>query len=199
MQPAKFLDLQAQLVMDKQQIVLVNESDEPIGIMKKMEAHEKGLLHRAFSVFIFDANGKMLLQQRAAEKYHGAYLWTNACCSHPLPGEELMVAAERRLREELGFTTELHRIFSFIYKAQVENNLVEHEFDHVFTGQYEGKILPAPGEVSNYYYETMEQIKSEIEATPERFTAWFKIAFPEIEKWWKEKYEVRSHKVKSEK
>ena len=199
MQPAKFLDLQAQLVMDKQQIVLVNESDEPIGIMKKMEAHEKGLLHRAFSVFIFDSNGKMLLQQRAAEKYHGAYLWTNACCSHPLPGEDLMVAAQRRLQQEMGFTTELVEIFSFIYKAQVENNLVEHEFDHVFTGQYEGKILPDPHEVSGFYYERMDQVKYEIETTPGKFTAWFKIAFPQIEKWWRARYGIGGQKVKSEK
>src|SRR5678809_1244437 len=144
--------------MKKDQVVLVNERDEPIGVMEKMEAHQKGLLHRAFSVFIFDSNGKMLLQQRASEKYHGAHLWTNACCSHPMPGEELMVAAQRRLQEEMGFTTELVEIFSFIYRAQVENNLVEHELDHVFAGQYERKILPDPHEVSAFYYERMDQI-----------------------------------------
>jgi isopentenyl-diphosphate Delta-isomerase len=181
--------------MDQQQVILVNESDEPIGTMEKIEAHQKGLLHRAFSVFIFDGNGKMLLQQRAAEKYHGAHLWTNACCSHPLPGEELLIAAHRRLQEEMGFTTELQEIFSFIYKAPVENNLVEYEFDHVFAGQYESKILPNPNEVSNFYYETIDQVKNEIRTTPEKFTEWFKIAFPQIEKWWKEKYEVGSHKV----
>jgi len=174
--------------MKKDQVVLVNERDEPIGVMEKMEAHQKGLLHRAFSVFIFDSNGKMLLQQRASEKYHGAHLWTNACCSHPMPGEELMVAAQRRLQEEMGFTTELVEIFSFIYRAQVENNLVEHELDHVFAGQYERKILPDPHEVSAFYYERMDQIKYEIETTPGKFTAWFKIAFPQIEKWWKAKY-----------
>ena len=174
--------------MNKDQVVLVNERDEPIGVMGKMEAHQKGLLHRAFSVFIFDSNGKMLLQQRATEKYHGAHLWTNACCSHPMPGEELMVAAQRRLQEEIGFTTELVEIFSFIYRAQVENNLVEHELDHVFAGQYESKILPDFHEVSGFYYETMDQIKNEIETTPKKFTAWFKIAFPQIEKWWQVKY-----------
>jgi len=185
----------ANKIMKKDQVVLVNESDESIGIMEKIEAHKKGLLHRAFSVFIFDSNGKMLLQQRSADKYHGAHLWTNACCSHPLPGEQLIAAAQRRLQEELGFTTEIAEVFSFIYKAQVENNLVEYEFDHIFAGQYEGKILPDPNEVSDFYYETMGQIKNEIQTSPEKFTAWFKIAFPQIEKWWKQKYEVGSHKV----
>ena len=144
--------------MEKQQVVLVNEKDEPIGIMEKMEAHQKGLLHRAFSIFIFDSKGRMLLQQRAAQKYHGAHLWTNACCSHPFPDEELKEAAQRRLQEELGFTTDLHEIFSFIYKARVENNLIEHEFDHVFAGEYDSKIQPNPTEVSDCFGTSTEII-----------------------------------------
>ena len=175
--------------MDKQQVVLVNESDEPIGIMEKMEAHQKGLLHRAFSVFIFDGDGKMLLQQRAAEKYHGAHLWTNACCSHPFPDEDVKLAAQRRLNEELGFSTSLKEIFSFIYRASVENDLIEHEFDHVFAGEYEDSIVANPHEVSDYNYQEIAQIKKAIENEPQKFTSWFKIAFPKIEQWWKKNYE----------
>jgi isopentenyl-diphosphate Delta-isomerase len=179
-------------VMNEQEVVLVNERDEAIGTMKKMEAHEKGLLHRAFSVFIFDSKGRMLLQQRAAGKYHGAHLWTNACCSHPFPGEDVYKAAERRLREELGFEASLSEVFSFTYKAEVENNLVEHEFDHVFAGQYEGNIKPDPHEVSDFVYLDMSEIKTQIETEPLKFTSWFKIAFPKIEQWWKENFEVNA-------
>jgi isopentenyl-diphosphate Delta-isomerase len=174
--------------MNLQEVVLVNEKDVPVGTMEKMEAHQKGLLHRAFSVFIFDSNGKMLLQQRAGGKYHGAYLWTNACCSHPFPGEAVEEAASRRLKEELGFTTPLQKIFSFTYYAPVENNLIEHEYDHVFAGQYEGEINPNKTEVAGYYYQEMEAIKNAIQFQPENFTSWFKIVFPKIEEWWKERY-----------
>lgn len=173
--------------MKEQEVILVNENDEPIGVMEKMEAHQKGLLHRAFSVFIFDTKGKMLLQQRAAEKYHGAHLWTNACCSHPYPEEKTGDAAQRRLKEELGFVTDLAEIFSFTYRAQVENNLIEHEFDHVFAGTYEGEIHPDSNEVGDYVYEDMNEIKRRIEDRPEEFTSWFKIAFPKIENWRQQK------------
>jgi len=174
--------------MIEQQVILVNEKDEPIGAMGKTEAHIKGLLHRAFSVFIFDSKGKMLLQQRSLEKYHGAHLWTNACCSHPMPGEGTLAAAQRRLNEELGFVAKLDEIFSFVYRASVENNLIEHEFDHVFVGEYEGQMKPDPGEVSDWKFEDMKQITSDIENHPARYTSWFKIAFPKIENWWKAKY-----------
>src|SRR3569832_1359954 len=119
-----------------------------MGVMEKLEAHQKGLLHRAFSVFIFDSKGKMLLHQRAEDKYHGGKLWTNACCSHPYPGEKIEDAARRRLIEELGFTTKLNKIFSFTYHARVENDLIEHEFEHVFAGEYESVIEPNPREVA---------------------------------------------------
>src|SRR6516164_10337979 len=115
-----------------QEVILVNEQDEPIGTMGKMEAHKKALLHRAFSVFIFNSKGEMLLQQRARDKYHSGGLWTNACCSHPKPGEEVQLAASRRLNEELGFNTPLTKIFDFIYQSSFENGLTEFEFDHVF-------------------------------------------------------------------
>ena len=165
-------------------VILVNERDEAIGAMEKMEVHRKGLLHRAFSVFIFDSKGRMLLQQRAAVKYHGGLLWTNACCSHPYPGEEVGAAATRRLEEELGFTTKLEKIFTFSYHAEVENGLVEHEFDHVFAGSYEGHIHPDKDEVAQYRYENMAAIREAIDERPAEFTSWFRIAFPRVEAWW---------------
>ncbi len=174
--------------MKTQEVILVNEYDEPVGTMEKMEAHRKGLLHRAFSIFIFDTSGRLLVQQRSAEKYHGGLLWTNACCSHPYPHEEVTNAAERRLAEELGFTTPLRKIFSFTYKAEVENHLVEHEYDHVFTGEYEGEIKLNREEVMDYAYHSMEDIKTLLKQAPHRFTTWFRIAFPQIEAWWQKNY-----------
>src|ERR1044072_1062769 len=121
-----------------EEVILVNERDEATGIMEKMEAHQKGVLHRAFSVFIFNNKNEMLLQQRAIKKYHSGGLWTKACCSHPRPGETKSDAALRRLYEELGFTTSIEKIFDFTYKASFENGLTENEFDHVFAGIYNG-------------------------------------------------------------
>jgi len=174
--------------MDVQEVILVTPQDEAIGVMEKMEAHQKGLLHRAFSVFIFDKEGRMLLQQRAPQKYHGAYLWTNACCSHPRWDETVEDAATRRLQEELGFTTPLQKIFSFTYKAAVENNLVEHEYDHVFAGEYDGEIRMNSEEVCNVAYHDLASVKQLLQEQPERFTAWFRIAFPQIEAWWRQRY-----------
>jgi isopentenyl-diphosphate delta-isomerase len=158
-----------------EQVILVSEKDQPIGTMEKMEAHRKGVLHRAFSVFIFDRHGKMLLQQRALHKYHSGGLWSNACCSHPRPGEDTLSAAKKRLKEEMGFETELRSLFSFAYKAEFENGLIEHEYDHVLAGHYDGKVLPNKNEVMNYRFESMDQIKSELEQNPEQFTAWFRL------------------------
>ena len=174
--------------MSEPEVILVNEQDEAIGTMPKMEAHLRGVLHRAFSVFIFDSEGRMLLQQRAATKYHGAHLWTNACCSHPYPGEVTAAAAQRRLQEELGFAIPLQPIFSFTYKADVENGLVEHEFDHVFTGQYEKEINFNKDEVAGVRYQSMGAIKAELKESPQLFTSWFRLAFPTIEKWWQQQY-----------
>ena len=174
----------------EQQVILVTEKDETIGVMPKMEVHEKGLLHRAFSIFIFDTNGRMLLQQRAAGKYHGALLWTNACCSHPHPDEEVQDAATRRLGEELGFSTPLKKIFAFVYKAKVENGLIEHEFDHVFVGEYEGDIKMNEHEVNSFAYLSMQEIKTMLVDHPQKFTTWFKIAFPQVENWWKNMYQL---------
>jgi isopentenyl-diphosphate Delta-isomerase len=166
--------------MKETEVILVNEEDQPVGTMEKMEVHQQGLLHRAFSVFIFDRQGNMLLQKRAAGKYHGAGLWTNACCSHPYPGESTESAAERRLFEELGFNTPLKKAFEFVYKAKVENDLTEHEYDHVFIGTYEGEINPDEEEVSDFRYVSISQIKKELEEQPGNFTSWFKIAFPRV-------------------
>ncbi|MFT3949799.1 MAG: isopentenyl-diphosphate Delta-isomerase [Agriterribacter sp.] len=163
------------------EIILVNELDEQIGTAEKMEAHYKALLHRAFSVFIFNTRGKMLLQQRALTKYHSGGLWTNACCSHPKPGEETINGAKRRLKEELGFTADIKKAFDFTYSASFDNGLTENEFDHVFTGVYEGVIEPNPDEVMDYCYKPMEKIKEELLTNPQLYTAWFIIAFPRLE------------------
>jgi isopentenyl-diphosphate delta-isomerase len=173
--------------MDEQQLILVDENDQPVGNMEKMEVHRKGLLHRAFSVFIFNSKGEMLLQQRAAGKYHSGGLWSNTCCSHPSPGQNILEAASRRLKEEMGFSTRLEELFDFIYRAEF-GELTEHEFDHVLAGEYEGEIHPDKNEVINFNYITMEEIASSLEKYPSQYTAWFKIVFPKIEAWWKKKY-----------
>ena len=170
------------------QVILVNEKDEIKGVAGKMEAHQKGLLHRAFSIFIFNSKGEMLLQQRAINKYHSGGLWTNACCSHPQPGEEIEQAAQRRLKEELGFQTPVVKEFDFVYKATFENNLIEYEFDHVFIGGYAGAINYNKEEVMDVCYKTMEEIRRSLKDHPQNYTAWFILAFPKIESWWKGRY-----------
>lgn len=175
------------------EVILVNDHNESLGTMEKMQAHRLGLLHRAFSIFIFDKEGRMLLQQRAAEKYHGGLLWTNACCSHPLPNENVEAAVQRRLKEELGFQTPLKEIFSFQYRAEVENNLIENEYDHVFAGEYSGMIDPNASEVADYKYEDMNELSERIKNEPEQFTTWFRIAFPKIMDWWTVNYGNTNH------
>ena len=165
------------------EVILVDENDVAIGRMDKMEAHEKALLHRAFSIFIFNRQGEMLLQQRSDSKYHSAGLWTNACCSHPSPGENTAAAAARRLKEELGFETQLKPLFTFTYRTEFENGLTENEFDHVFTGVYDGRIVADENEVKKFLYMPMDKIERLIASEPAKFTAWFVIAFPEIKKW----------------
>lgn len=167
-----------------EEVILVNEQDEQSGTIGKLEAHEKALLHRAFSVFIFNNKGQMLLQQRASTKYHSGGLWSNACCSHPRPGEETLAAAKRRLKEELGFETALRKIFHFTYKTSFSNGLTEHEFDHVYTGIYEGDVTPDTLEVSNYTFKSMQEINDNLHSSPQKYTAWFQIAFPKIMDWW---------------
>jgi isopentenyl-diphosphate Delta-isomerase len=164
--------------MTEQLMVLVNEHDEQIGLMPKMQTHEEGLLHRAFSVFLFDDKGDMILQQRANSKYHSPNLWTNACCSHPLENESPEDAALRRLKEELGIQTTLTPAFQFIYKAELENGLIEHELDHVFLGIYDGDFLLNSNEVSAVKTISMSQLQEDIITNDHTYTSWFKIAFP---------------------
>lgn len=168
------------------QVVLVNEADEPIGTMEKMDAHRSAVLHRAFSVFIFNKQGHMLLQQRAFKKYHSGGLWTNACCSHPLPGEDTLESAVKRLKEEMGFQTPLRKAFEFTYKSILDNGLTEFEFDHVFLGEYDGGINPNKEEVNDYCFKAMDEIRSSLALSGNKFTTWFHIAFPLVEKWLKE-------------
>ena len=166
-----------------EEVVLVNEKDEAVGTMEKMAAHEQAILHRAFSVFIFNKNGDVLMQQRAHSKYHSGGLWTNTCCSHPRPGEEVVAAATRRLQEEMGFTTNLTKAFDFTYKAAFDNGLTEHEFDHVFIGQYDGVVNFNPNEVAAFAFMPVHELEQQILETPERFTAWFHIAYPKLKAW----------------
>ena len=160
-------------------VVLVDKNDNQIGVMPKMEAHEKAVLHRAFSVFTFNKKGELLLQQRAASKYHSPLLWTNTCCSHQREGETNIDAGMRRLQEEMGFTTPLKEVFSFIYKAPFDNGLTEHELDHVMIGNFDGEPNINKEEVESYKWMLLEDVKEDIKNNPEIYTAWFKIIFKE--------------------
>ncbi|MFN4197994.1 MAG: isopentenyl-diphosphate Delta-isomerase [Flavobacterium sp.] len=166
--------------MKEEQVILVNEQDEPIGLMGKMEAHEKAVLHRAFSVFVLNDQNEVMLQQRAAHKYHSPLLWTNTCCSHQRAGETNIEAGTRRLTEEMGFTTELKELFHFIYKAPFDNGLTEHELDHVMVGRYNGVPEINPEEVASWKWMSIEDIKSDMKSHPEAYTVWFKIIFDEF-------------------
>lgn len=161
-------------------VILVDEQNNELGVMEKMQAHQTPILHRAFSIFIFNDKNEMLLQQRAVTKYHSPNLWTNACCSHPKPNEIVEQAANRRLTEELGFTTNLKEAFAFTYQASFENGLYEYEYDHVFTGIYNGTITPNPQEVQSYAYYSLATVSEMLQQQPQLFTAWFAIAFPKL-------------------
>ena len=161
-------------------VVLVDKSGAPIGLEEKMAAHEKGLLHLAFSIFVFNKNGELLLQRRAAKKYHSGGLWTNTCCSHPRKGEDVAQAAHRRLAEEMGFDCALREAYVFTYKAKLDHGLTEHEFDHVFFGNYDGSIKPNPKEVDGYRWISLGELEKEVAVQPQKFTAWFKVTLPEM-------------------
>ena len=158
-----------------EEVILVNKEDQPIGQMEKMEAHQKGLLHRAFSVLIFNSSEQVLLQKRASSKYHSGGLWTNTCCSHPRPGETVLDAANRRLMEEMGMTADLTERFHFIYKTDLDNDLVEHELDHVLVGQSDDLPKLNPEEAEDFKYIDLETLKEELKSSPENYTVWFKI------------------------
>mmetsp|Transcript_28881 Transcript_28881/g.48505 ORF Transcript_28881/g.48505 Transcript_28881/m.48505 type:complete len:175 (-) Transcript_28881:159-683(-) len=163
--------------MARENVILVNENDEQIGLMEKIEAHEKALLHRAFSVFILNDKGELMLQQRALHKYHSPGLWTNTCCSHQREGESNITAGKRRLQEEMGFVTELAEAVSFIYKAPFDNGLTEHEYDHVMTGTYNDAPVINPDEVADWKWMDIQAVKDDIGKNPDEYTAWFKIIF----------------------
>lgn len=164
-------------------VVLVNEYDQPIGTMEKMEVHQRGLLHRAFSVLLFNSRGELLLQKRARSKYHSGGLWTNTCCSHPFPGEEVTQGARRKLVQEMGIVAKPQPAFSFIYRATFENGLHEHELDHVLTDVFDGEPRLNPDEAEDWRWITMDNLAADIDHAPHLYTAWFKIllrqpAFP---------------------
>lgn len=168
--------------MAEDKVILVDISDHPVGSMEKMEAHQSGgRLHRAFSAFVFNKKNELLLQRRALSKYHSGGLWTNTCCSHPRPGEETEEAGKRRLQEELGIICLLEEAFTFIYKAPLDNETTEHEFDHVLIGRYDGEPKINPDEVDSIKWLTMPEIRILINEHPEDYTVWFKIAFERVE------------------
>ena len=161
-------------------VILVDHDDRETGVMEKIQAHREALLHRAFSVFVFNSKGELMLQQRALGKYHSPGLWTNTCCSHPRPGEDTENAAHRRLEEEMGFDCTLTKIFHFTYKAPFDNNLTEHEVDHVFVGFSDTLPVINPDEVESYRFATLDDISVEMAENPELFTVWFQIAFERV-------------------
>ena len=158
-------------------VILVDENNNQIGLEEKILAHKKNLLHRAFSIFIFNDSFEILLQKRAPNKYHSGNLWTNTCCSHPKEGEDTLSAAIRRLDEEMGIKTSLRKVYDFIYKAKVGNSLTEHEFDHVFYGIYDSDPILNKEEADDFKWIDMETLKNDIDNNSDQYTVWFKIAF----------------------
>ena len=163
--------------MSEEKVILVDKNDNQVGLMPKLEAHEKGVLHRAFSIFIFNSKYELLLQKRASSKYHSGGLWTNTCCSHPREGEDILDAANRRLDEEMGIKTSLRKVYDFIYKAELDNQLTEHEFDHVFYGVYDNDPILNKDEAEDFKWVDMETLNNDIIKNEDNYTVWFKIAF----------------------
>jgi isopentenyl-diphosphate Delta-isomerase len=161
-------------------VIIVDPNDTAIGVKDKQNAHVDGTLHRAFSVFVFDSARRMLLQRRAITKYHSGGLWSNTCCSHPRPGESTAVAAQRRLFEEMGFHCPIETAFSFVYRADVGGGLIEHEYDHVFIGHFDGDPAPTPAEVEAWRWVDVPTLQREVRQQPGRFTYWFRVAFDEL-------------------
>ena len=163
--------------MKEEHVILVDKTDKQIGLMPKLEAHQKAVLHRAFSVFIFNDKNELMLQQRALDKYHSPGLWTNTCCSHQRNGESNIEAGKRRLYEEMGFETDLKETISFIYKAPFDNGLTEHELDHVMIGYYDEEPKINKDEVADWKWMVLEDVKKDLNEHPERYTIWFSIIF----------------------
>jgi len=163
--------------MNELEIILVDKTDTVVGAAEKLHAHKKALLHRAVSVLVFNKNGEWLLQQRAYDKYHSGGLWSNTCCTHPYEGEETIVAAKRRLKEEMGLTCELNKAFHFIYKVVLDNGITEYEYDHVFIGVADNLPIPNKNEVVNYKYCSQDELEVAFNNNPENLTFWFKEIF----------------------
>lgn len=161
-------------------VILVDEQDRETGTMEKLRAHELGLLHRAFSVFLLNDRGEMLLQQRAEGKYHSPGLWSNTCCSHPRPGESVAAAAVRRLQEEMGLACPLHPLHAFVYRAEFSNGLTEHEYDHVFVGRCNAEPVLNPEEVQAWRYISLDELDAELRDAPERYSVWLALCFREV-------------------
>ena len=166
--------------MEIERVILVDENDNEIGVMEKMEAHEKAILHRAISVFIFNSKGEWLIHQRTFDKYHSKGLWTNTSCSHPAPSETSLEAAHRRLDHEMGLAADLAEIFHFTYIQELENGLTEHEIDHVFWGISDIVPEPHPNEVLSYKYINYNDLKTDVDTNPEEYTAWFKLIYERV-------------------
>ena len=171
--------------MTKKEVILVDKKDNQVGTGEKLEIHQEGKLHRAFSIFIFNSKGELLLQRRAGRKYHSGGLWTNTCCSHPDPGESLGKTARRRLKEEMGIDCDLREIFSFIYKAKL-GNVIEHEFDHVFWGKFDGSPKINLEEAEDWKWIEPKELKKDIKKHPENYTFWFKMILNRALKNWKQ-------------
>jgi len=161
-------------------VILVDEHDREIGTEEKLEAHRSGKLHRAFSIFLFNEKQEMLIQQRAHSKYHSGGQWSNACCSHPRPGEDPLAAATRRLKDELGIQCGLQKAFHFIYKAPLDHQLIEHEFDHVFVGHFDGEPELNPCEVNAWRWIAFTDLEKEMSLSPGQFTYWFKVIWRKV-------------------
>jgi isopentenyl-diphosphate delta-isomerase len=162
----------------QEMVILVDDADHELGLMEKMEAHQKGLLHRAISIFVFNHKNELMIHKRAATKYHSSGLWTNTCCSHPRENESLLDAAHRRLKEEMGFDCTLEYSFKFTYRAHLDQGLIEHELDHVFIGKTNEIPQLNPEEASDWKYMSLALLNIDIKANPDNYTAWFKIALP---------------------
>ena len=158
-----------------EQVILVDQDDNAIGTMEKLEAHRKGLLHRAFSVVIFNSKGEILLQKRATSKYHSGGLWTNACCSHPLPDESIEVATQRKLKQEMGIDLKTEYAYKFIYRTNLDHGLIEHECDHVFTGIFNGEPIINTHEVEDWKFISQEKLRNDVKLNPQNYTYWFKL------------------------
>jgi len=163
-----------------EKIILVDENDREMGSGEKLKVHEEGKLHRAFSIFVFNSKGELLLQRRAASKYHCGGLWTNTVCSHPRVGESLDKAVHRRLKEEMGFDVPLKEVFSFIYKVRFGNGLTEHELDHVFFGQYDSEPRPNPEETDGWKWVSLGELKKNVKKNPDSYTYWFRVSLDRV-------------------